>query len=431
MLLTVLVVDAGARGHALSAAYEKSTLIKRIIVAPGNDFIQYKREKEVILAPCSLQDPTSLLDIAKTYKPDLIDVAQDDALAAGAVDLLTQQGFLAFGPSRQAARIEWDKVWARNLMKKYDLPHPSFVVFDSADKARQYMTSLYSKGGQKSYYLKASGLCGGKGALKVDNWHDAMFAIEKMGSFGDAGKSFLLEDMLSGEEFSAYALCVGNNFVMLPSAQDHKRVFNYDKGPQTGGMGAYAPCSLSQQHYAEIENIFSRLLSALSAEGILYRGILYLGGIVTQGKVSVIEFNARWGDPECHVILPSLTGDYASSIIEALEGRTMPQEHDALFRVCVIGAIKGYPDSFENGKCIHDLEKAHAQHGVLVYGAGIQKEGGLFYANGGRLFSVVGEGITFKEARQRAYAAISHIYIEGNNLHYRTDIGWKEMERLL
>lgn len=435
--LTVLVIGGGAREHTISDAYEKSNQVNKIIVAPGNDFIAYKRQKEVIVDKrCSLNNPESILEIARKYKPDLIDVAQDDALAAGTVDLLQKEGFTVFGPVKEAARIEWDKKWSREFMQRHQIPSPKFSYFNSEKKAKQYVKSLYDKEAEKLVYVKATGLCAGKGALKATSLYEAERNIEKMKSFGEAGEMFLIEDGLVGEEFSYYAISDGKAYHVLKSAQDNKTVFNFDKGDQTGGMGAISPAKVTDPIAKEIEEqLISRAIHGMIDEEVPYTGILYLGGIVVNGKPMNIEYNARWGDPECQVVLPSIETDYVDIVMACLEGKLekMNIQQDNKSRVCVVGASRGYPGDYSHvkGKRIYGLEEAMKMDGVTGYGAGIAMQDGKFYANGGRLFSIVAEGDTIVEAKQKAYSAIAYINIEGNNLHYRTDIGWRDVERFL
>ena len=433
--MKILIIGSGAREHAISHAYEKSKQVDKIIVAPGNDFIEYNRKKEVIVDKnCNLKKPETILEIARKYKPNLIDVAQDDALALGTVDLLQKNGFTVFGPTKNAARIEWDKKWAREFMVKYNIPHPHFNSFDSESSAKEYVNDLYNKSPNKIIYIKATGLCGGKGALRATNKSEAITQIEKMKSFGDAGRVFLIEEGLEGEEFSYYAISDGKSYHLFKSAQDNKRVYNFDEGPQTGGMGANSPALVTEQISTEIEEqLIRKAILGLNAEGFPYTGILYVGGIVINGKVMNIEYNARWGDPECQVVLPSIVTDYLKIVNASLEKKlsNIKIKHDNKTRVCVVGASRGYPDNYSHvkGKRIYGLEDAMNVKGVTIYGAGIEVKNRKFYTNGGRLFSVVGEGKNIIEARQRAYTAIAYIYVEGNNLHYRTDIGWRDVER--
>jgi len=435
--LTILIVGSGAREHAISYAYEKSDKVKKIIIAPGNDFIAYQRKKEVIIdKDCNVKQPHSFLDLARKYKPDLIDVAQDDAIAAGTVDLLRKHGFLVFGPTQQAARIEWDKQWSREFMKRYDIPCPKFQYFSDHKKAKEYVTSLYQKNPKKLLYIKAAGLCEGKGALKTTCLKEALLNIERMKEFKEAGNFFLIEDGLVGEEFSYYAISDGESYSTFISAQDHKTVFDFDRGEQTGGMGAIAPTEVTKPFSQDIEKkLIARAIHGMQREKTPFVGILYLGGIISNNEVMNIEYNARWGDPECQVILPSLQTDYIDLIMACLQKRlsSIKIQQDKKIRVCVVGASKGYPRNYSSvvGKRIYGIEKVMPMKGITFFGAGIAVRNGNFYANGGRLFNIIGEGNTLLEARERAYQAMKFITIEGNNLHYRTDIGLRGIERSL
>ncbi|MCK5149385.1 phosphoribosylamine--glycine ligase [Candidatus Pacearchaeota archaeon] len=436
--LSVLIVGSGAREHAISNSYEKSTQVEKIIVAPGNDFACYKRKKEVIIDKnCSLKDPQSILRIAEEYKPDLVDVAQDDALAKGTVDLLQENKFQVFGPTRNVARIEWDKKWSREFMERQGIVQPEFRYFDNENSAKQYVEEIYEKDLGKLLYVKATGLCSGKGALKSVNLEQAIKNIKCMKNFPDgAGELFLVEEGLTGEEFSYYAISDGKSHYLFKSAQDNKTIFNFDKGDQTGGMGAVCPEMATKNLVSEIEEqMISKAIKGMAMEGVPYKGILYLGGIIDKGKPMNIEYNARWGDPECQVVLPSIKTDYVDIIRACLKEKLKEIEihQDNKTRVCVVGASRGYPKDYSQAKVkrIFGIEKAMNLEGVTILGAGINIEDGKFYANGGRLFSVVGEGDDILEAKQKAYSAIAGINVEGNNLHYRTDIGWRDVERFL
>ncbi|MBS3071950.1 hypothetical protein J4408_03090 [Candidatus Pacearchaeota archaeon] len=253
--LTILLIGSGAREHTISCAYEKSPNVKRIIIAPGNDFIGYKRQKEVVMDKnCSLKNPTSLLEIARKYQPDLVDVAQDDALANGTVDTLEKEGFVVFGPRKEAARIEWDKRWSREFMQRHEIPHPCFRYFENETDAEQYAKEQYLIDSSKIVYIKAGGLCSGKGALKSTSLDEVVKNIGRMKDFPNgAGRIFLVEEGLEGEEFSYYAISDGQTYKLFKSAQDNKTVFNFDEGDQTGGMGVVSPSMVTEPIRKEIE----------------------------------------------------------------------------------------------------------------------------------------------------------------------------------
>ncbi len=436
--LTVLVVGSGAREHTISSTYERSSQVKRIIVAPGNDFIAYNRQKEVVTDKnCDLKDPESTLEIARKYKPDLVDVAQDDALAAGTVDLLQKNGFQTFGPTKVVAMIESDKRWSREFMRRHKIPHPNFRYFDSDEDGINSVRELYNREPGKLVYVKASGLAGGKGALRSVNLDQAIRNVRRMKDFPNgAGDIFLVEDGLVGEEFSYYAISDGRTYRIFKSAQDNKTVFDFDEGNQTGGMGAISPAMVTNPITEEIEEeLITKAINGMGEEGLPYIGILYLGGIVVNGRPYNIEYNARWGDPECQVVLPALQNDYVDLVSATLEGRLdqIQVQQDGKTRVCIVGASRGYPNDYSTvkGKRIYGLEEAMKMDGVYVFGAGVTVRDERFYADGGRLFSIVAEGKDILEAKQKAYEAMAHVFIEGNNLHYRTDTGWRDIERFL
>jgi phosphoribosylamine---glycine ligase len=435
--MTILVVGSGGREHAISCAYERSSKVSRVVVAPGNDFIAYRRKKEVVCdKKCSLKSPNSILKIAKKYNPDLIDIAQDDALASGCVDLLKKEGFKVFGPTRDSSRIEWDKGWSREFMEKYNIPTPWFKYFDNVDRAKGFVEGVFCEGGEKMLYVKAAGLCEGKGALKITNLDEAFLAIDKMKDFGESGKSFLIEEGLVGEEFSYYAISDGKNYKIFKSAQDNKRVLNFDCGSQTGGMGVVSPAEVCDQIVEKIEEEqIGRAINGMFKEGFPYKGILYLGGIIKGDNIKNIEYNARWGDPECQTILPGVTTDYVDLVLAVLDGGlgSFEIEQDSKVRVCVVGSSRGYPEDYSNvkGSRIYGLEEAMKKNDVQIFGAGIKIRDDKFYVNGGRLFNVVAEGDNILEAKEKAYSAMAGISIEGNGLHYRTDIGWRDVDREL
>ncbi len=433
---SVMIIGKGAREHVLSYAYEKSEQIDKIIIVPGNDFMKYGRQKETIIDKnCSLKNPESILKLARKYKPDLVDVAQDDAIAHGTVDLLQRNGFQTFGPTKNAARIEWDKKWSREFMWRFGIPQPAFKYFDGEGLAEKYVKEIYQENPVCLVYVKATGLCSGKGALKSTCLEQAMQNINQMKNIPEgAGKVFLIEEGLVGEEFSYYAVSDGNTYFIFNSAQDNKTIFNFDEGDQTGGMGAISPAMITKPFADQIDKeMILRMIEGMDLEGNQYRGVLYLGGIIVDGKPINIEYNARWGDPECQVVLPAVKTDYFEIVSSCLNGRLdeVRISQDNKTRVCVVGASRGYPESYSQvkGKRIYGLEEVMREGGVTIFGAGVEVQDGKFYANGGRLFSVVAEGEDILEARQRAYSSIARISVEGNNLHYRTDIGWRDVER--
>lgn len=429
--MKILILGSGGREHALAKIYSKSKRVEKVFVAPGNGLMDFQSDKIKIFPEIKSTDFKGVLDLAKKHRIDLIDVAQDDPLALGFVDEFKKNGITAFGPMQKAAEIEWNKEWARNFMQKYNLPIPTFEVFREKKTAIKYIGSLP----EQTLYIKASGLAAGKGAIKTENKRQAIEAIGKMSQFGKAGETFLVEECLVGEEFSLFAICDGKNYKITKIAQDHKTVYNSDQGPNTGGMGCVAPAKIiDQKILKQVETkILKPFLLGMRKEKRPYAGILYLGGIVTGGGAKIIEFNARWGDPEAEAILPSIQTDYLRIIEAVLEEKLnkLKIDFDNKVRVSVAGCSLGYPDDYSKvkGKEIFGLNLAMKLKRVEIFGAGIKRKGSRFFADGGRIFHLVAEGKDIIEARKRAYEAMSLIFVEGNNLHYRIDIGWRDVER--
>lgn len=429
--MNVLIVGSGGREHALATAYAKNKKIQKIIVAPGNGLIPLTSPKVKVESTVAATDFDGVLQLAKEYKIDLVDVAADDQLAEGFVDKLQKLGIKAFGPTQKAAEIEWNKDWARGFMKKYKLPIPHYETFNNSKKAIDYVKNL----NEQVLYIKASGLALGKGAIRAENKKEAITAIESMKNFGKAGETFLIEQCLIGEEFSLFAICDGENYQIVGCAQDHKTVYNHDIGPNTGGMGCVSnPLVATPQVLRIVEKtILVPFMRGMQKEGRPYSGILYLGAMVTKNGIKIVEFNARWGDPEAEVIIPSFKTDYLT-IVDAVLNKKLKNikiQRDKLSRISVAGCSLGYPVDYSSvkGKVVSGLEKVEKLPGVKVFGAGIAKKGSKFVAHGGRVFHIVGEGKTLQDALNRAYGAISMVNIEGDNLHYRTDIGWRDLER--
>lgn len=428
---TILVIDGGGRGSALVAKYAQSPAVGQILAAPGNGLMVQLTKKPVKIFPkIKTIDIKSILTICHKSKVDLIDVAQDDAIARGLTDVLTQAGFAVFGPTKAAGQIEWDKAWAREFMRKNSIPIPKFKICHSQSEGLTFIKSQK----ENEWFIKASGLAAGKGSLYAANNQEAIEQIIKMKNFGLAGKTFLIEQCLIGEEFSSFAIVDGKNFILVGHAQDHKRVFNGDVGPNTGGMGCSSPPDvITPKIEQQIQSIFKKTAEGLVKIGRPYRGILYLGGMISNGKIYVIEFNARWGDPEAQVIIPSIKNDFYELAWQIINGQLTKIKiaKDNFYRVAVTAAARGYPDNYSNvvGKQIFGLDKLLKTKDIKIFSAGIKKSNGHYFAHGGRLFYVLAEGKNIVDARQKAYNALSLTYIEGNNLHYRTDIGWRDLAR--
>lgn len=428
-MINILITDGGGRGAALVESYAQSKHVGKILVVPGNDLMQINSGKPVITYQyLKTTGVKEILEICRKEKVDLVDVAQDNAVEAGVSDAVAGIGIPVVGPTKTAGQIEWDKAWARDFMVKYKIPAPKYKIFKSEKEGIDFV----KKHPGSKWFVKASGLAEGKGVIPAENASDAISAIKQMQKFGPAGQTFLLEEWLVGEEFSAFALCDGKNFQVVGFAQDHKRVNDGDEGPNTGGMGCVSnPLVVSAKIKDQVSKIFKEAVQGLNKEKRPYKGVLYLGGMVVEGDVKVIEFNARWGDPEAQVILPSIKNDLYEIDQAVINGEIgkIKIKTDKKVRVGIVGASKGYPIDYSaaKGKIITGLEKVK---GVKIYGAGVKKDGNKYLVNGGRLFCLVGEGRSVIEARKKAYQAMSQISIEGDNLHYRKDIGWRDLKRI-
>lgn len=429
--MKILVIGSGGREHAIAESYAKNKKVTHVFVVPGNDFMIMTNKKIVAVTNIKIMDFDKVLQFAKKEKVDIVDVAQDDVLAAGFVDKFTAHGLLTFGPTQQASQLEWSKEWSRKFMTKYNLPIPIFQSFNDVKKALAYLTTIPNQ----LLYIKASGLALGKGVIRADGREQAKEAIRQMGSFGKSGEIFLIEEGLTGEEFTLFAICDGTDYIITKPSQDHKTIYNGESGPNTGGVGSVAPARvITSRMLKDIEKkIIKPTLYGMIKEGKPYTGILYIGGIVTKKGIKIIEFNARWGDPEAEVILPGIQTDYLQIVQSVLNKRLkkLSIKFDNKIRVSVAGCAKGYPTDYSTtkGKEIFGLLEASKLPGISVFGSGIIKKRNRLFVNGGRIFHLVATGETITQARVRAYGAMAMIQVEGNNLHYRTDIGWRDVER--
>lgn len=430
---TVMVIDGGGRGATLIDSYGQSKHVDKLIAVPGNDLMEINVTKPLKIFPeLKTTSIKEIIEVCTKNKVSLVDVNQDNAVAVGLVDILKEAGVQAIGPIKKAGQIEWDKSWSRNFMVRHKIPHPSFKVFDSIKKGEDFIKSQK----ESAWFIKASGLAGGYGVLPASNNSEALERIQELSQrFGNAAKTYLIEEWLVGEEFSSYALCDGESFKILGNAQDNKRLEDGDKGPNTGGIGSTSPPLVVTKNVAkQVEKIFEKTVKGLKKEGRPYVGILYLGGMLVGKKIYVIEFNSRWGDPEVEVILPSIKNDIFELSNFALNGsiKNANIKHDNKYRLLVTACAKGYPFDLEKslGKQIKGIEKISKLKDIKIYGSGVKRKNGKYFVSGGRLFHVVAEGKNMQEARKKAYNALSKISVEGNNLHYRKDIGYRDLERM-
>lgn len=440
---TVMVVDGGGRGAALVDKYAQSTNVKRIIAVPGNDMMKIGLNKQVDISPgVETTDTLAIEDICKRERVTLADVQLDAALENGLVDALQKIGVPTVGPKKDAARIEWDKAYARELGRKKGLPQPDFKICSSVEEGEIYLRNSP----EQKWFVKASGLARGKGALPAESNEEAWEKIKELREkFPDAARVFLLEKWLGGEEgfsqeFSTFVVTDGQSYKILGNARDYKRAEDGNKGENTGSMGSVSPVPfLTEEVMGKVRSrILDKTIKGLTDQGQKYKGILYLGGmaIKEKGEINpyVIEFNARWGDPEAQILLPGILNDLFEVGMAVVQGIVVDLnlKFDGKSRVVVTGAARGYPGDYSNvsGKEIIGLDNAREVEGVKIIGAGVKVVDGKYYASGGRLFYIVGEGKSVVEARGRAYEAMEKVSVEGNNLHFRTDIGWRDVQRL-
>lgn len=375
-------------------------------------------------------DPDAVAKLAREERIDLVVVGPEGPLEAGVVDALEQAGILAFGPTRAAARLESSKIFAKEFMSRYEIPTAAYRSFDEANAADAYVDEL---GGP--IVVKADGLAAGKAVTVCDGPEDAKRAIRECmreGRFGSAGARVVIEERLRGEEVSFYAVSDGERFVCLETAQDHKPALDGGRGENTGGMGAYSPAPVfsAELERETLERIVRPTFDGMRAEGTPYRGVLYLGLIIVAGSPYVIEYNARFGDPEAQAILFRLRSPLSRLLRDAAAGTLDPDRVELRWgdpAVCVVMASKGYPRSYPKGIEIQGLAEAEALDDVAVFHAGTRHDQNRWLTNGGRVLGVTARGSTISEAREGAYQAIRAIDFDG--AHYRTDIGWRALDR--
>lgn len=418
--MKILMLGSGGREHALIRKLKESPRVKEVICAPGNGGISCDAQ----CFPVSVMDKQGVIDLARREEVDLVFVAPDDPLAAGMVDALNAAGIRAFGPNAAAARIEGSKVFSKNLMKKYGIPTASYEVFDDPSEALRYIVS------ENKYptVIKADGLALGKGVIIAGNEQEARNAVEDIMEnkvFGESGNRIVVEEFLTGPEVSVLAFTDGKTVVPMVSSMDHKRAHDGDKGLNTGGMGTISPNPHYSQELADecMKTIFEPTVKAMAAEGCPFKGCLYFGLMMTADGPKVIEYNARFGDPEAQVVLPRLKTplvDIVEAVIdERLSDIDIDWDNGAC--ACVIIASGGYPEKYQKGFEITGLDDGGQADGVTVYHSGTLKKDGKFYTNGGRVLGVTASGSSLDEALEKAYGAVETISFEG--AFHRSDIG--------
>jgi phosphoribosylamine--glycine ligase len=423
--MKVLVVGSGGREHAITWKLANSPSVQKIYAAPGNAGIYRQAE----LVNIKAEDIESLARFAKEKEIDLTVVGPEVPLALGIVDRFQELGLKIFGPSRAAARIESSKVWAKQFMRKHHIPSASFMIFDNMKEAIKFVRSS-----ALPIAIKADGLAAGKGVTIANTIEEAESAVREAMQkrrFGEAGARIVIEDVLVGEEASILALTDGTHVLPLIPSQDHKRIGEGDTGPNTGGMGAYAPVPfVSAQRLKDIRDlILEPAVAGLRAEGCPFRGVLYAGLMITDRGPRVIEFNCRFGDPETQAVLPLLKSDlgelFMAVVDQDLEFQTV--EWEEAFAVCVILASAGYPGSYEKGKVIYGLNDLKEKRNVEIFHSGTYFENRKFLTAGGRVLGVTAIESTVEEAVAQVYEAIERVRFEG--MQFRSDIALKAVNR--
>lgn len=422
--MKVLVIGSGGREHALLWKLSQSPSVTDVYVVPGNDGMS----DVASLIPIKGND--DIIDFARLMQVDLTVAGPETVLTEGLADEFEKRGMAFFGPSKAAARIEGSKGFAKALMKKYGIPTAAYETFDDEEKAIAYLKA------NDTYpiVIKADGLASGKGVIIAQSEEEAIDTVKDMlegHTFSGAGRSVVIEEFMEGEEASMLCFCDGTNVVPMISAQDHKRIFDFDKGPNTGGMGAYAPAPVMTKEMCEEVNvrILRPIVADMKKEGYPFKGCLYAGLMITSEGPKVVEFNCRFGDPETEAVLPLFDGDLARVMLDCVHG-TLSDEAVVWKKACAVDVVlasEGYPASHSSGEVISGIEDAK-KAGCLVFHAGTVKKNGQYVVNGGRVLNVVALADTLAEAKAKAYEGVSRISWRG--MQYRHDIADKGLLHL-
>jgi len=424
--MRILMIGSGGREHALAWKLARSPHCTKLYAAPGNPGIA----KVAQCVPIKADDLDGLVKFARQEKIDLTVVGPEKPLIDGLVDLFQKAGLRVFGPNKEAAQVEGSKAWSKAVMTHFAVPTADYRTFQHLAEALRYIDHH-----EEPLVVKASGIAAGKGVFVCQNQAEARRAVEiilREKAFGAAGDSVVVEERLTGEEASILALVDDSTIYTLESSQDHKAVFDGDHGPNTGGMGAYSPAPVvTERVQTQVDReILVPMVHGMKTEGAPYCGLLYAGVMVTPGGPKVLEFNARFGDPEAQPLLVRLKSDLVEALEATIDNRLdqVTLAWDPRPAVCVVMASGGYPDAYEKGKEITGLQKADAMEDVVVFHAGTREEDGKIYTDGGRVLGVTAIGQTLTEARDRAYEAVRAIHFA--RAHWRTDIGAKAIRRL-
>lgn len=422
--MKVLVIGSGGREHAIVKACLASPLVKEVIAAPGNGGMA----AEVTCHPLKVEDIKATVELAKREKVDFVIVGPEVPLALGVVDALEEVGILAYGPLKAGARLEASKTFTKEFLVRHNIPTAKGQRFNSLPEALEYLRNT-------SYptVIKASGLAAGKGVVIAPNFDEAETVARDMligNRFGESGHEILIEEFMDGEEASIMLMVSGTQYVMLPASQDHKRVGEGDTGPNTGGMGAYAPAAVVTESVREkvIHEIVEPTLQGLKKEGIDYRGTLYVGIMVVNGQPKVVEFNCRFGDPECQILLPLLEDDPVKLMLDCAKGTLKPAEVRVKnsYAAIIVMAAHGYPEAYRKGDPIQ-FPATLPPEVSIVHAGTARDEQGVIRTSGGRVLGVVATGKSLREATQRAYSVCDQIHWEG--AFFRRDIGHRQLAR--
>ena len=420
-MVNVLVVGSGGREHAISWKISQSTNVENVFTAPGNGGTKNN-------IPIQVDQINELADFA-SEKDCFTVVGPEAPLAKGIVDIFNQRGLKIFGPTKKAAQLESSKIWAKEFMNRNHIPTAEFQIFDDPEKAKQFVENF-----GKQVVIKADGLAGGKGVLVCSNKDEAFSAIDNIlieKSFGDAGSKIIIEERIDGIEASFIALCDGNVGIPMATSQDHKRIFDDDKGPNTGGMGAYSPTPVVDSELAKKiqKEVIDKTMESLKHEGIDFKGFLYAGIMISDNKPYVLEYNVRMGDPECQPILMRFNSDLLEYLIAASDGKLSEMDQiswNKQYAVCVVIASKGYPEAYAKNDEITGLE--NIPNYAKVFHAGTKIDADKIKTNGGRVLGVTALGDTLHDAITNAYSVTDKINCTSK--YFRKDIGKKGLDAL-
>ncbi len=417
--MKVLVIGSGGREHAMVWKLIKSTRVKKVFAAPGNGGISELAE----CLPLGVEKVVDLADFAASSPIDLTVVGPEVPLVHGMVDYFRQRKLPIFGPTKAASRLEGSKIFAKQLMQRYNVPTARFQIFQDLSEALNQL-----KNSPMPVVVKADGLAGGKGAIVAESREEAIQAVTGMlreHLLGEAGNQVIIEECLQGEEVSVLALVDGSNFILLEPSQDHKRALDGDQGPNTGGMGAYSPVPMASPDLLEEirSKIFEPIVVGMANEGCPFQGILYAGLMLTAQGPKVLEFNVRFGDPEAQAILPRLKTDFFELLLASMEGRLgeVQLTWDPRACACLVLASQGYPGKYDLGREITGVKEAAELPDTLIFHAGTKREGSRLLTTGGRVLNVAALGETLEEALKKVYQAADRIQFEGRQ--FRRDIG--------